>query len=448
MGHITSKNYIKLQKRLNDAAQGAPASEDLFKILKFMFTEEEAELVSVLPLNMFSAETVSKIWRKELEETEKILNSLTGKNILLDFESKDKKLKAFILTPPMAGFFEFAMMRADGKYDHKILSELLYNYVNKNDYYIEKALSIEPAIFRTYVQESAIQEKDKTMVLDYEKASHIINTASCITVSLCHCRHKMEHLGKACDMPQEVCMTFNKAAESLVRHKIARQISRKEAMDTLEKCTKLGLVQIGDNVQGEVDWICNCCSCCCDALGAYKKLGYNPNISTNFLAKHLPEKCLQCGECLKRCPVDAIKFKKSRESEYEIKINLDRCIGCGVCTRFCPAGALILERRKKINFTPKDSFERFALSAIETGKLQNFIFDNYSLWTHALMRKFIGVILKLPPSKKLLAQKQIRSKFMNTLARTKHYKLFNKIFNDGEKADYNHYELGATSGSR
>ena len=50
MGHVTAKSYLDLQKRLDDSAQGAPASESLYQILEVLFTEEEARLTSVLPL--------------------------------------------------------------------------------------------------------------------------------------------------------------------------------------------------------------------------------------------------------------------------------------------------------------------------------------------------------------------------------------------------------------
>ncbi len=33
-------------------------------------------------------------------------------------------------------------------------------------------------------------------ILFNEKASHIIETASCIGISMCYCRHKMETFGK------------------------------------------------------------------------------------------------------------------------------------------------------------------------------------------------------------------------------------------------------------
>lgn len=53
--------------------------------------------------------------------------------------------------------------------------------------------------------------------------------------------------------------------------------------------------------------------------------------------------------------------------------------------------------------------------AIETGKLQNLIFDNQALFSHRAMAAILGVILKLPPAKQLLASRQMKSRYLEHL---------------------------------
>ncbi len=67
-------------------------------------------------------------------------------------------------------------------------------------------------------------------MLDYERASHIIRTATHIGIAMCYCRHKMGHVGKACDAPMDICMTFNRPAASLIRHGIIRPVTVSECM--------------------------------------------------------------------------------------------------------------------------------------------------------------------------------------------------------------------------
>jgi len=405
MGHITKRTYSKLQKRLNRSAQGAPASDTLFEILKVLFTEEEAGLASVLPLNKFTAKKAAKRWKKSVDETIRMLETLADKGILLDIQHGDTK--KYLLAPTMAGFIEFSIMRTDGKFNRETLSKLYYQYINVEEKFIKQIFNLDPSIARVFVQEESIQPKDNNVVLSYERVSHIVNTASCITVGECYCRHKMQHVGKGCDKPQDVCLTFNMSAESLAKHGIAKQIDKKEAMAIIDQCVKLGLVQIGDNVQEGVNWICNCCSCCCEALLAYKKLGARSQINNNFTSKVDSEKCINCGICVTRCPVDAIKLDGDK-----IQIDENKCIGCGVCVNFCPNQSLKLERSKKITFVPKDSMERMILEAINAGKLQNLVFDNYDLWTYDLLREFLGIVLKLKPVQWALANNQLNSRYI------------------------------------
>ena len=62
MAHRTLKpGYSGLMDRLNRFPQGAPPSELLNKILKMLFSEKEAGLVSLLPIKPFSAKKAAEI---------------------------------------------------------------------------------------------------------------------------------------------------------------------------------------------------------------------------------------------------------------------------------------------------------------------------------------------------------------------------------------------------
>lgn len=153
---VKQSSYYKLTERINRFPQGAPASDLLFEILKILFSEREAGLVSLLPIKPFNARKASE-------------NSLH--------------------------------------------------------------------------------------VLDYEKASEVIRSASHIGVGMCYCRHKMSHMGKNCDAPMDICMTFNNTADSLTRHGVARKVEASEGLDLLQKAQDFNLVQFGENVREKVNFI-------------------------------------------------------------------------------------------------------------------------------------------------------------------------------------------------
>jgi hypothetical protein len=76
----------------------------------------------------------------------------------------------------------------------------------------------------------------------------------------------MQPLGRACDAPQDICMTFGTTADSLIQHGHARRVGQTEGLDLLQQAREGDLVQFGENVQRHVSFICNCCGCCCEAM--------------------------------------------------------------------------------------------------------------------------------------------------------------------------------------
>ncbi|MEI7990687.1 MAG: (Fe-S)-binding protein, partial [Chloroflexota bacterium] len=123
--------YQHLVERLNRFPQGAPPAEALTQILQILFSAEEAELVSILPIKPFTAEQASQVWKTDLNSARKILESLASRAILLDIEQNGESV--YVLPPPMAGFFEFSLMRYRNDVDQKLLSELFYQYLTIED---------------------------------------------------------------------------------------------------------------------------------------------------------------------------------------------------------------------------------------------------------------------------------------------------------------------------
>ncbi len=420
MAHNTIKSgYFQLVERLNCFPQGAPPSELLIKILKILFREKEAELVSLLPIKPFTAEKASSIWKMDLVSTQKALEELAGRALLVDIEQNGKSVYA--LPPPMAGFFEFSMMRIRDDIDQKALSELFYQYLNVEEDFI-RALFVdgETQLGRTFVHEPVLTNENALHVLDYERASEVIKTASHMAVGTCYCRHKMEHLGKACNAPMEICMTFNDTAASLIKHGHARQVDKVEGLDLLQLAYENNLVQFGENVQQQVNFICNCCGCCCEAMIAARRFALmNPIHTTNFIPVIHDEECTGCGKCVTACPVEAISLISAndphRPKRKQAKLDKERCLGCGLCVRACTKGNVHLESRPERVLTPINGVHRVVMMAIERGKLQNLIFDNRVLWSHRALAAVLGVILRLPPLKQALASQQVKSRYLEAL---------------------------------
>jgi len=420
MSHLAHRSgYAELVERLNRFPQGAAPSRTLYDILKILFTEREAELVAQLPIKPFNAAKAAEIWKMSEAEARKILDTLTGRAILVDVEQRGES--CYCLPPPMAGFFEFSMMRTRGDIDQHLLGQLYYQYMNVEEEFIRDLfVGGETSFIRTFVHEPALPADSSVTILDHERATEVIRTATSRGISLCYCRHKMSHMGRACDAPQDICMTFNTSATSLIRHGYAREVDEAECMDLLHKAWDYNLVQCGENSRTRVNYICNCCSCCCEAMIAARRFGMlHPVETTNFLPEVDESKCTGCGKCANICPVEAMGMVSahdpSRPSRRKARLDASICLGCGVCVKNCPTGALKLAPRKKRVITPLDSTHRAVVMAIERGQLQDLIFDNRVLWSHRALAAVLGVILRLPPIKQILAMKQVKSRYLEAL---------------------------------
>ncbi len=59
--------------------------------------------------------------------------------------------------------------------------------------------------------------------------------------------------------------------------------------------------------------------------------------------------CKSCGECVMKCPVNAISWSKDELGmlgEPGIVIDLNKCIGCETCERVCPDSAIKITNKR------------------------------------------------------------------------------------------------------
>ncbi len=415
-GHAPA--YTRLVERINRFPQGAPPSAALYDILKMLFSEREAELVAQLPIQPFTAQDAANIWKMDLAAARLVLDGLADRAILVDVQHDDGRLM-YTLPPPMAGFFEFSMMRVRDDLDQKRLAELYHQYCTvEEDFMRDLVATGETKPGRIFINEQVLMPG--VQIMDYERASEVIKTASARGISMCYCRHKAQHLDHACDAPMDICMTFNETAQSLIRHGFARSVDVAEGMDLLQTAYDSNLVQFGDNARQGVNFICNCCGCCCEALIAARRFALsNPLHTSNFLPEVDEDRCNGCGQCVNHCPVEAIALVSAHDPAHpkrkKARLNEDICLGCGVCARVCAPQGITMRPRARRVITPLTFAHRVVLAATERGQLQDLVFDRRTLWSHRALAAVLGAILRLPPVRRTLARQQLRSRYLEAL---------------------------------
>jgi Pyruvate/2-oxoacid:ferredoxin oxidoreductase delta subunit len=420
MGHLAGKHaYKKLRERLDQMPVGAPGRKTIYEILKIIYTPEEAELAAKMPLVPQSLDKIARNLKMAPDELRPGLEAMADKGMLVDIELGGKM--RYMLSPTMVGVFEFTMMRVREDIDQKKLAELIYRFVvEERDFVDSLKPGTQTSMFRTLIHEVTLP-KDYAEVLDWEKASHIVGSAGKWGVSLCHCRHVEHHRGNDCQkFKMESCLSIGMGADYLIRHDLAREIGKTEALDLILQTRDAGLVHICDNVQNRPTFICQCCGCCCEILNAFKKFKvFGSTFSSNFMATPDESKCTGCRKCERACPVDAIsKVEKPRtvngkKYRWVVKVDEEICLGCGVCAMQCEFDSMKMTPRPQRRIAPESTVARVMTMALEQGKLHNFTAEMGEGAMAQFMGVVAGAVLRLPPAKQLLARDAFKSRFIN-----------------------------------
>ena len=421
MAHLVGKDvFRKLGSKIDGLEMRTPWNDKLYAVLKELYCPEEAEVVIKMPYGLSTFEELEKATGREEADLRRILDSLTSKGLVMDFWLNEAY--QYIPSPMVIGIFEFTMMRMGDGTNSKQWARLLHEYLFADDTFLSANLGDGQrfSTFRALPHEEAIKTDEYCEVLDYEKASALIAEAKKFSIGICSCRHEKMHLGqKTCDVPLGKCSQFDGAADLLIRHNLAREVSRSEMEENFAESKEMGLVLTADNVQRNVRFVCHCCKCCCNVMQAISKFGYpNMVVTSNYLAEVDEDVCIGCGNCTEACPIGAIALADGQALETDqktAKVDATLCLGCGVCAVQCSTGANQLVARGQRVMTPETTFERIMLQCLEKGTLQNQIFANPGSIDQKFMRAFVGAFLKLPRVKKALLSDRLRSTFLHAM---------------------------------
>lgn len=417
--HGNFREYRLLQQHLDKTPTGAPYSPTLIEILKLLFTSQEAELAQKLPLGLKPIDSVASSLGMEKEKLSEKITDMAERGLVFDLHIKNRRYVA--LAPIVIGFFEFTFMRTRDNLPMAELAKLFDTYMEHEDKFARSVFQKQTQLGRTLVQEDALPDGDFTEILDWERATNIIQGAHTLAVSLCPCRHKRSHINKACNRPQRVCLSLNYGATPMIQAKLAEQITTNEAMEILQKSKEAGLAQTGDNVQRNPTYICNCCGCCCGMMQAARTFTIkNAIVSSNWVMEVNLENCKGCGKCAAACPIHAIEIREEKNGDKTKRwavVDQSICLGCGVCHRACKFGGNILKPREKRVYTPETVFDKVILMAIERGKLSHMIFDQPTKFSYRALGRIASLIENSPPYKAMMAIKPLKSAFLNAIVK-------------------------------
>jgi Na+-translocating ferredoxin:NAD+ oxidoreductase RNF subunit RnfB len=313
-----------------------------------LFSVAEAEIACSMSETSLSATSIAEKRGKNERETYLLLKGMVRKG-LIDIERGREGLH-FKLIPFIVGFYERQNAQIDVEF-----AELFEQYYHEA---LHSMMSLSPSVQRIIPIEESIPLHVE--VLPYQRASHYLDQAKSWGVLKCICRVQKGLIGEGCDHTVENCLALSPKSGAFKRVEVIREISRDEAFGILTEASREGLVHSTRNTQEGIDYICNCCSCCCGLLrGIIEYKNLNAVGKSDYLASVEENLCSGCSACVERCQFNALEV-----IETLCKVDADRCFGCGLCVPYCPENALSLKQK------PSDSLQPPPLSESEWRQLR------------------------------------------------------------------------------
>ncbi len=330
--------YVVLAEKL-----GYVGSERLRKVLKRLMDKEEAEIVASLPCPV--AELAQKLSKDE-EEVNNILKGLFEKGVIF-MTSKGYRFARDIFQLHDGTATD---VRLDDVWGRELLD--LWEDFCQAEWYADWAKTVQTwnmPVWRVIPARKAISKGTK--LLPSEDVEAILDKATKLALAHCSCRR----IATRCDLPVEVCLQVNRAAEYAITRGTGKELTRDEAMKVMDVAEEAGLIHSVYNNSGVPNVVCNCCATCCVFYYPLTKYGVLEKgvAKSRFQAEVDKATCKGCQTCVERCPFEALEMVKiSGEKKLKAQVNSEKCFGCGVCAVGCESEAIKLVEIRAPEYIP------------------------------------------------------------------------------------------------
>jgi len=351
-------SYEKYLKHLNKSPIATPINETLIEMVKKRVTPEEAEFLSKLPFRGTTPRKISKKLGIPLDELIEKLDKYAEKGLVYSIKGSTPNKNLYSVGDVLFAYYRMPWWSGNKDDYHSDLSTPV------NKYYIDDlANSLTTPGPSQGLRSVPVNEtvEDPSDILPYEDVVQLLDTVDYYSVSPCPCRtrHNLDPNFEESKYPMEVCFHFGDLGKYCDEIGVGRNVTKEEVLEILKKCEEAGLVHAPSSWRERMDTLCNCDPEYCLYTEPIVKLLSGPvprGLQHSSYVRDWAdeEKCIKCGLCAKRCPIDAIEFIKD---EKKLIFKEERCMGCGQCVYKCPSEAIVMKQRDEpadVAKTPMD----------------------------------------------------------------------------------------------
>ncbi len=329
-------------------------SERYLRILRFLMTPEQAELVTCLPA---SFEEVAEKTGLSVEAVRSEIDGLFRRGIVIPKDFHTLEGARFCRELLQLHDATEADRRTEETYGEKA-RELwqLWDDFCQQEWYPRRADEYarrELARDRVIPAYQAI--RDIPGVTPYDDVREIIKAASPVAVIPCSCRRQSQRK----DIAVNVCTMFGRGAEYAVTRGAGWPLSYEEALKVIDQTEEDGEVHTLNNKRSLKNGVL--CHCDRDSCILWAPLLQHGVPLEKSLAKSRFEAvvdqplCSGCKICVDRCQFDAIEMVKPDGSKKgKAVVDTEKCWGCGMCVIKCQRKALSMKLVRPLEYIPEE----------------------------------------------------------------------------------------------
>jgi len=361
---------VDVYERLADAMDALPSgftrtpSKLESELCKIVFTYEEASLAGQLTRTPETAAEIAKRVGLNEEEVTVLLESMVPRRMVradtlaletgvkglgkveakAGQEPKAEPVKKYRLSPFIVGWFESYLQQPMPETER--FAKLYEQYVIEGGG--ERIFAPRPGPQGVIPYRGSLKPEWLEREPHNDIDAHFQRYDRFLVIDCVCKKDQVACHGHSCDMPIKRCGFVGMPPAVPLSENV---IPREEAIKLWEELDAMG-TQIVEGFYGftmgaeapQFVGGCHCCGCCCCILNSSRlDSSLKETVQrSNYRAVKDYEKCIKCGECIRRCQVFAHTWEKTEEGEVSV-YDREKCVGCGACGMGCDDDALHLE---------------------------------------------------------------------------------------------------------